>query len=159
MQALKIMEQIELGAHTFVRQDLALMNLIVSLIAVESNFRSGAVSSEGAIGLMQVTFIGAEEARRFCPALRPTLGVSTTALKLILLNPVENVKYGTCLLQFYLQQAHGNVLLALTLYNGGYRQLTRLQKTGTVATETHNYVFRVHSNLRQCQLLEGQIND
>ena len=154
-QALDIIGKIESGAGPLVGDDLQLMTLIVSVIAVESNFNARVESLAGAIGLMQVTFIGAEEARNYCPALRPTLGESSLALKYILLDPEENVKYGTCLLQFYLQQAQGNVLMALTLYNGGYRQLTRLQKTGTVTTQTRNYVFRVHSKLRQCQLLEG----
>lgn len=124
--------------------------LAVALAAVESNFLPYVQSpSSGATGLMQVTEIGAIEAERQCPHLLATRR-SRAGLRL-LADPVTNVQYGTCLLQHYLDEVRGNTFLALVLYNGGYRQLTRLRDNATLTTETREYVFRVHQQLRRCQ--------
>jgi hypothetical protein len=129
------------------------LQLVTAVAAVESSFNRAAVNGNpetGAVGLMQLTLIGAKEAEHQCPVLRPTLGESNLTLMLRLLDVRDNVKYGSCLLNHYLEFTNGNVLHALVLYNGGYQQLTRLIRTGTLTTETQQYVLRVHSYLGRC---------
>lgn len=126
--------------------------LAVALTAVESGFNSRATSSSGAVGLMQVTSIGAKEAEQHCPAfLAPGKGERLLALNTRLLDPDTNVKYGTCLLHHYLQEVNYFVTLGLVLYNGGYKQLTRLSDSGTLAKETQSHILRVNQNIRRCQ--------
>lgn len=129
------------------------LQLVSAVAAAESSMNRTAVNGgyeTGAVGLMQLTLIGAKEAEHQCPVLRPTLGESNLTLMLRLLDVRDNVKYGSCLLNYYLEFTNGNVLHALVLYNGGYQQLTRLIRTGTLTTETQQYVLRVHSYLGRC---------
>lgn len=120
-----------------------------SVIAAESGFNRFAISPSGAIGLMQVTIIGAKEAAIQC-RLPYSSGVNDSVLLARLMDSRANVKYGTCLLRYYLDQVKGNQLLALVLYNGGYGQLTRFVQTGTLTKETVEYVLRVNSYLGRC---------
>ena len=117
-------------------------------MAAESGFNSQAVSPTGATGLFQLTNIGAREAALQC-SLPLSWGVNESVSSL--LDSRKNVKYGTCLLRYYLDQVKGNHTLALILYNGGYQQLTRLAVTGTLSKETGEYILRVHSYLGRCQ--------
>lgn len=132
-------------------RDPEFLKLVIAVAVVESKLNRFAISPTGAVGLMQLSLIGAQEAERQCPVLRPTLGESSTALQLRLLGMRDNVKYGTCLLDYYLRQANGNTMNALVLYNGGYQQLTRLISSATLTNETQQYVLRVHSLLGRCQ--------
>lgn len=125
------------------------LKLAASVVAAESGFNSRAVSGVGAYGLMQVTIIGAKEAAIQC-RLPYSSGVSDETLVARLMDSRANVKYGTCLLRYYLDQVKGNHTLALVLYNGGYAQLTRLINTGTLTKETQDYVLRVNSYLGRC---------
>lgn len=134
-----------------VRGDGDFMLLVVAIIAVESQFNIQALSTSGAVGLMQVMPVGAIEAERQCPRLRYVGNQYGRHHAVKLLDPTNNVRYGSCLLSHYMKQVNDNVLLALTTYNGGYKQLTRLVDNATVAKETHEYVFRVHQQLRKCQ--------
>ncbi len=126
------------------------LTLATSVIAAESGFNRLAVSPSGAVGLMQLTPIGAREAAIQC-RLPFARGVDDDVLLARLMDSRANVKYGTCLLRYYLDQVDGNQMLALVLYNGGYVQLTRLLQTGTLSKETSEYVLRVHSYLGRCQ--------
>lgn len=132
-------------------KDPDFLKLVFAVAVVESKLNRFAVSPTGAVGLMQLSLIGAQEAEQQCPVLRPTLGESSTALQLRLLGVRDNVKYGTCLLDYYLKQAGGNTMNALVLYNGGYQQLTRLVSSASLTNETQQYVLRVHSLLGRCQ--------
>lgn len=132
-------------------KDPDFLKLVFAVAVVESKLNRMAVSPTGAVGLMQLSLIGAQEAEQQCPVLRPTLGESSMALQLRLLGLRDNVKYGTCLLDYYLKQAGGNVMNALVLYNGGYQQLTRLVSSASLTNETQQYVLRVHSLLGRCQ--------
>lgn len=138
-----------LAAHSMDKSPDFLL-LATAVMAAESGFNNNAVSPSGAVGLMQVSLIGAREAAKQCGLSRP-LGESDLSLALRIRGPAENVKYGTCLLKYYLDQVKGNSLHALVLYNGGYQQLTRLRNTGTLTEETLQYVLRVHSYLGRCQ--------
>lgn len=132
-------------------KDPDFLKLVFAVAVVESKLNRFAVSPTGAVGLMQLSLIGAQEAEQQCPVLRPTLGESSKALQLRLLGVRDNVKYGTCLLDYYLKQAGGNTMNALVLYNGGYQQLTRLVSSATLTNETQQYILRVHSLLGRCQ--------
>jgi soluble lytic murein transglycosylase-like protein len=120
-----------------------------SVMAAESGFNRYAVSPSGAFGLMQVTVIGAKEAAIQC-RLPYARGVDDAVLIARLMDNRANVKYGTCLLQYYLDKVNGDKTLALVLYNGGYQQLTRFLETGTLTKETAEYVLRVHSFFGRC---------
>lgn len=125
------------------------LKLAASVIAAESGFDRNATSGAGAYGLMQLTLIGAKEAAIQC-RLPYARGVSDETLVARLMDSRANVKHGTCLLKYYLNQVDGNQTLALVLYNGGYVQLTRFINTGTLTKETQEYVLRVHSYLGRC---------
>ena len=129
----------------------AFLMLAASVIAAESNFNRHAVSPAGAFGLMQLTLIGAKEAAIQC-RLPYARRVSDSVLIARLMDSRANVKYGTCLLKYYLDQVKGNTTLALVLYNGGYAQLTRFLETGTLSKETAEYVLRVQSYNGRCAL-------
>ena len=139
-----------LGAHS-VDTSPAFLMLAASVMAAESGFNKYAISPAGAFGLMQLTLIGAKEAAIQC-RLPYARGVSDSVLIARLMDNRANVKYGTCLLKYYLDQVKGNTTLALVLYNGGYVQLTRYLETGTLTKETSEYVLRVQSYHGRCAL-------
>lgn len=120
------------------------LKLMVAVIAAESAFNKKAKSKAKAIGLMQVTRIGSKEASVQCglPPIRQKA----------LYNKHKNIRYGSCLLKYYLEESKGDVMAALILYNGGYQQLTNFLDKGKVVKETANYVIRVHSFLKRCTL-------
>lgn len=138
-------------SHGSVRGDGDFLSLIVAIIAVESQYNVQALSPSGAVGLMQVMPIGAIEAERQCPKLANMGNQHGRHPAIKLLDPTNNIRYGSCLLSHYMKQVNDNVLLALIMYNGGYKQLTRITDSATVTTETREYVFRVHQQLRKCQ--------
>lgn len=138
-------------SHGSVRNDGDFLSLIVAIMAVESQYNAQALSPSGAVGLMQVMPIGAIEAERQCPKLVSMGNKYGKHHAVKLLDPTNNVRYGSCLLSHYMKQVNDNVLLALIMYNGGYKQLTRITDSATVTTETREYVFRVHQQLRKCQ--------
>jgi soluble lytic murein transglycosylase-like protein len=100
-------------------------DLVHSVIRVESNYNPLAVSSKGALGLMQLV---PSTARRF--------GVSDT------FNPAENVEGGVRYLKYLLDHYNGDRRLALAAYNAGEGTV---QRYGGVPPypETRSYVFRV----------------
>lgn len=77
--------------------------LIMSVIQVESGFRSEAVSHAGATGLMQIM-----------PFWIEALGLPTDDLK----NPWRNLRYGCTILAHYLAMENGDMTRALARYNG-----------------------------------------
>jgi len=82
--------------------------LIMALIEVESRFDRWAVSSAGAVGLMQVMPFWPEQ-----------LGMRRYQLTRI----APNVRMGCAILRYYLKQEHNNFARALAHYNGsGWRR-------------------------------------
>lgn len=110
--------------------------LVAAVIYQESKFRSGARSSSGAIGLMQVT-----------PATAKGIAIRTggTAFRVSdLTDPEINIRYGTWYL-FNLFAKYRNERLVLAAYNAGQGNVDRWRKAGVDIqfSETRAYVARV----------------
>lgn len=84
--------------------------IIFALIEVESNFRADAVSSAGAIGLMQVM-----------PFWTDVLSKGSSRE---LYEPRLNIRYGCLILRHYLDIEKGNLDRALGRYNGSLGKMT-----------------------------------
>jgi soluble lytic murein transglycosylase-like protein len=100
-------------------------NLVRAVIKVESNFNSNAVSSKGAMGLMQL--------------------MPKTARSLNVKNPFDaqqNVDAGVRHLKYLLQNYGGDVNLTLAAYNAGEGAVARSAGVPRYA-ETQNYVRRI----------------
>ncbi|WP_051340410.1 lytic transglycosylase domain-containing protein [Azospirillum halopraeferens] len=100
-------------------------DLVLAVIAVESGYRPGAVSSKNAMGLMQLI-----------PATAARFGVKDP------FNPEENIRGGMKYLRWLLAYFKGDVTLALAGYNAGENAVLR---HGGVPPyrETQDYVVKV----------------
>ena len=103
--------------------------LIHSVIKVESNYNPYAVSSKGALGIMQLV---PETARRF--------GVKNV------FNPEENIQGGAKYLRYLLDLFDGSYPLALAAYNAGEAAVARYGGIPPYP-ETRNYVILVRRQL------------
>ena len=103
--------------------------LIHSVIKVESNYNPYAVSSKGALGMMQLI---PETARRF--------GVKNV------FNPVENIQGGAKYLRYLLDLFDNSYPLALAAYNAGEAAVARYGGIPPYP-ETQNYVILVRRQL------------
>lgn len=105
--------------------------LIHSVIKVESNYNPNAVSSKGALGLMQLI---PSTARRF--------GVSDV------FDPMDNITGGARYLKYLLDLYAGNYPLALAAYNAGEGAVARWGGVPPYP-ETQNYVVMVRKELEK----------
>lgn len=105
-------------------------DLVLAVIAVESNFRAGVVSEKNAMGLMQLI---PETAERF--------GVANV------FDAEDNIRGGMKYLRWLLAHFDGDVTLALAGYNAGEGAV---RQYGGIPPyrETQDYVVKVHSLYR-----------
>jgi soluble lytic murein transglycosylase-like protein len=107
--------------------------LLHSVIQVESNYNPYAVSSKGALGIMQLI-----------PATARRFGVSDV------FDPAENMEGGARYLQYLLALFNGDYPLALAAYNAGENAVA---KYGAVPPypETRTYLKLVAKRLEEAQ--------
>lgn len=105
--------------------------LVREVARQESGFRPCAVSSKGALGLMQLM-----------PATQTQFQVKNP------FSPKESLEAGSKLLRDLLDRYHGDLSLALSAYNAGAE---RVDKTGAIPEipETKNYVLGILNRLKQ----------
>ncbi|KHO62136.1 lytic transglycosylase [Thermoanaerobacter sp. YS13] len=85
--------------------------LIFAVIKVESNFKSEAISSKNAIGLMQIL----PDTGRW---IAKKVGIKNYDDDM-LFEPKYNIQMGTWYLSYLLKTFNGNIQLAIAAYNGG----------------------------------------
>jgi soluble lytic murein transglycosylase-like protein len=105
--------------------------LIHAVISAESNYDTGAVSSRGAIGLMQLM-----------PATAKRFGVEDPFVER------DNVFAGASYLKWLLNLFDGNLELALAGYNAGENAVIKAGRKIPQYPETQTYVRRVMANLK-----------
>ena len=103
-------------------------NLIKAVIKQESNYVPDAVSSKGAVGLMQIM-----------PSTGALLGIDD---KELLKDPYINIMTGTKYLSQMLNRYDGRLDLSLSAYNAGPNLVDRLQRIPNI-DETKNYVKNI----------------
>ena len=105
------------------------VDLLHSVIKVESNYNPWAVSSKGALGMMQLI-----------PATARRFGVDNV------FNPVENIQGGAKYLRYLLDLYNGNPALALAAYNAGEGAVAKYRGVPPYR-ETQNYLHLVKKQL------------
>lgn len=101
-ERLRILQQVYCETHRPGESKLP-PGLVMAMMQVESDFNRWAVSSAGAVGLMQVM-----------PYWPVKLGMKGWEL----VHVAPNIRMGCAILRFYLQYTHNDVRLALEKYNG-----------------------------------------
>jgi soluble lytic murein transglycosylase-like protein len=105
--------------------------LVASIISVESNFNSRAISPKSAFGLMQ---------------LRPRTAAELSVRNLF--DPAQNIEAGTHYLKELLDRYGQNLALALAAYNAGPDRVARYRGVPPFR-ETQDYIRRVNARLEK----------
>lgn len=100
--------------------------LLHAVIQTESAYHAQAVSSAGAVGLMQLM-----------PATAKRYGVANRT------DPVENINGGTRYLKDLLKMFNSNLSLAVAAYNAGENAVKKYNNSIPPYPETRNYVKQV----------------
>lgn len=107
------------------------LNLLMAVGKTESNFRTDAVSSHGAQGVMQLM-----------PATAAELGVTNS------FDPEQNIMGGAKYLSQMLEKFNGNTTLACAAYNAGANNVTKYSGVPPFK-ETQNYVKIIADYMNQ----------
>ena len=132
-------------------------NVVYAMIKTESDFDSGAVSSAGAVGLMQLM-----------PETFDWLGESIIGERLdrgMMYDPETNIRYGICLL-YRLYNKYGKWETAFAAYNAGETRVDGWLESDEYSDgdgnlrnipleETRNYVKKVSSAVKMYDKLYG----
>jgi len=128
--------------------DPEFMRILITMMRVESTFDATALSSKGAKGILQVTDIAVREIdtavdsfanqNKYLRFVERCQGLEVDRL----FEVEHNIRAGSCYLQL-MRIRYGGYIAALITYNGGTRQLLRIQKGKRLATETLNYVTQI----------------
>jgi transglycosylase-like protein with SLT domain len=102
--------------------------LVKAIVKTESNFDRWAVSSKGALGLMQLI-----------PDTGARFGVRD------FFDPSQNIEGGVRYMKFLLEKFKGNIDLSLAAYNAGENLVERLGRIPSIP-ETRDYVRKVRLN-------------
>lgn len=140
---IKYQEEVDFASGKFLLDKA----IVYSVINIESNFNKDAISSKGAVGLMQIMPTTAKE-------LAIDLGLSEYDLK----NPQHNILLGSCYLSRLLKKFE-NVETALCAYNAGPTNvnnwLTNEKYSDNQQTlkeipflETKNYIAKFKTNFK-----------
>jgi soluble lytic murein transglycosylase-like protein len=106
--------------------------LVHAVIQAESAYRANAVSTSGAVGLMQLM-----------PATASRFGVIDSS------NPEQNIDGGTRYLRHLLNLFPNNLDLAIAAYNAGENSVLRHNNSIPPYPETQNYVKQVMALYKQ----------
>lgn len=107
--------------------------IILAIMLCESGFNPKAYNPAGpAAGIMQLTPIGVKEAAIQCGLSR----------KPNLYNPRTNIKYGTCLFNFYRRISKSDVE-AVIMYHAGYKGRALFRASKSPGPLTSKYVIKV----------------
>jgi len=130
-------EEVEKLAKLAAEKNDISAGLIRAVMRQESAFRPCAVSTAGAMGLMQIM-----------PSTAETLGLEDA------FSPGENVEAGARYLKQLLDRYHGDRRLALSAYNAGPN---RVDSAGGIPDipETIDYVYRILSDLSEQDVADG----
>ncbi len=109
--------------------------LVHAVIRAESGYNERALSSKGAIGLMQLI-----------PATADRMGVKN------IYDPVENIFGGTRYLSQLIKMFNGNIELAIAGYNAGENAVIRHGNQIPPFAETQAYVPKVMAFFRSAEL-------
>src|SRR5262249_15205816 len=101
--------------------------LVRAVMKTESNFNRWAVSSKGALGLMQLI-----------PSTGRRYGVQD------FFDPQQNIDGGVRYLKFLLEKFNGNLDLSLAAYNAGENLVERLGRIPAIP-ETASYVQKIRT--------------
>lgn len=161
MFGLPVHTSTEYASHINERAALVEPALTASVISQESGWNWDAKSSAGAVGLMQLTAIAVKEVERqwHLRMFKLTTGGKLNEFddmyirmckplptETLLTDTVSNIYYGTCYLSLQLER-YGDIVEALIAYNGGHRQVMRLNGGKRVARESLEYVIKVQHYL------------
>lgn len=120
--------------------------LVLSIVQIESNFKQGAFSKKGAVGLMQImpeTAMWANEESGLNK--HPNSYID---------DPKENILLGTWYLSYLMERYDGDIVKSIAAYNAGLGHVDRWLKEGTwdgtehridqiPFGETRHYISRV----------------
>ena len=113
-------------------------NLLIAVAQTESGIKADAVSSAGAVGVMQLM-----------PTTAKSLGVTDSY------DAEQNIMGGAKYLSQLLTEFDGNTELALSAYNGG---ASRVKENGSVLSYTEGYVNKVLENYKTSNTYTGTVS-